>query len=258
MKHSFLNKPYPVITGIMAGQTPQELIAESRNSEFDGAQGIAISLSCLKPEFRNPESLKSVIDSVNLPFMFYFYRYDKWMSSSDDVRQELLLAAADVGAAMIDVMGDLYDPSPMEITRNSGAIDKQKRLMDQIHAKGAEVVISSHMSCSRTTEQVVEHMHELESRGPDVVKIVTGVNTEDELAEAFRTTMALKREIKKPFIHLCTGKFSRPHRFIGPALGVSILFAVPRYDALYGMTQPTIRAMKAVLDNIHWNINDVV
>jgi len=258
MRHSFLNKPYPVITGIMCGQTPQELIAKSRNSEFDGAQGIAIDLTDLKLVFRNTESLKSIIDSVNLPFMFYFYRNDKWKESSDDERQEVLLDAVEAGASMIDVMGDLYDPSPMEITHNQSAIDKQKRLIDKIHAKGAEVVISSHISCSRTTEQVVEHMKALEERGPDVVKIVTGVNTEEELAEAFRTTMTLKCELKIPFIHLCSGKFSRPHRFLGPALGVSIMFAVHRYEERYGFTQPTIKAMKAVLDNIHWNINDFV
>ena len=158
---------------------------------------------------------------------------------------------------MIDVMGDLYDPSPMEITHNPDAIDKQKRLIDSIHAKGAEVVISSHMWSPRTTEQVVEHMRILESRGPDVVKIVTTVNTEEELAEAFRTTMTLKRELKTPFIHLCNGTFSRPHRFLGPALGVSILFAVHRYDTRYGMSQPTIQSVKAVLDNLHWNINNV-
>ena len=259
MKHSFLNKPYPVITGIFAGQTPAELIAETRHSEFEGAQGVAIDLFDLKPEFRNHDALKSVIDAVNLPFMFFFYRNDKWHDSSDEQRQELLLTAADAGAAMIDVMGDLYDPSPMEITHNPVAIDKQKRLIDKIHAKGAGVVISSHMSSlPRTTEQVIEHMLEVESRGPDVVKIVTGVNTEEELAEALRTTMALKRELKVPFIHLCNGKFSRPHRFMGPVLGVSIFFAVPRYEPRYGMHQPTIRAMKAVLDNIHWNINDVI
>ena len=51
MKTSFLNGPHPVITGIMAGQTPQELIAEAKNAEFDGAHGIAISLEDLKPEF---------------------------------------------------------------------------------------------------------------------------------------------------------------------------------------------------------------
>ncbi len=258
MKLSFLNKPYPVITGIMAGQTPEELIAESRNAEFDGAQGIAIDLFDLKPEFRNAESLKGIIDSVRLPFMFYFYRNDRWGKPADDERQELLLAAADAGASMIDVMGDLYDPSPLEITHKKSAIDKQKRLIDRIHAKGADVVMSSHMpSSARTAEQVLEHMLEMESRGPDVVKIVTGVNTAEELAEAFRTTMLLKRELKKPFIHLCGGKFSRPHRFMGPALGVSILFAVSRYNPRYGMTQPTIRAMKAVLDNLHWNIREV-
>lgn len=189
--------------------------------------------------------------------MFFFYRNDKWGDSDDDKRQELLLTAADAGASVIDVMGDLYDPSPMEITHNQAAIDKQKNLIDKIHAKGADVVISSHMPCARTTEQVLEHMRELESRGPDIVKIVTGANTEEELTEAFKTTMTLKRELKTPFIHLCNGKFSRPHRFLGPALGVSVLFAVDRYEERYGMTQPTITAMKAVLENLHWNINNV-
>ncbi|MDD5729077.1 MAG: type I 3-dehydroquinate dehydratase [Victivallales bacterium] len=259
MKFSFLNKAYPVIAGIFAGQTPQELIAKARQSEFEGAQGMTIDLLDLKPEFRNHDALKSVIDAVNLPFMFYFYRKDNWQNLDDDARQDILLAAADAGAAMIDVMGDLYDPSPLEITRNPEAIDKQKRLIDKIHAKGAEVVISSHMpESARTTEQVLEHMFEVAARGPDVVKIVTGVNNEDELAEAFRTTMTLKRELKIPFIHLCGGKFSRPHRFLSPALGVAICFAVPGYETKYGFNQPTIRAMKAVQDNIHWNINDVL
>jgi 3-dehydroquinate dehydratase len=255
MRFSFLKKPAPVITGIFSGQNPQELIAQSRASEFEGAGGIAIDLNHLKPEFHNCDSLKSVIDSVDLPFMFYYYR---GIERDDDVRQKLLLTAAEAGAAMIDVMGDLYDPSPREITHNPEAIDKQKRLIDQIHAKGAEVVISSHLPSEfRTTEQVLEHMLDVQSRGADVVKIVTNVNTDEELAEAFKTTMALKRELNVPFIHLCGGKFSRPHRFMGPALGVSIVFGVPYYHSVYSFPQPLIRSIKAVLDNIHWNINDV-
>jgi len=252
MKFSFLDIPYPMICGLILDETPEDLITESKNAKSDGAQGVVIFLSRLKPEFRKQKFLKNIVDSVNLPVMVCFYRQDKWRGTSDDARAELLLAAADVGASMIDVMGDLYDPSPMEITHNQKAIDKQKRLIDKIHTKGVDVVISSHMACSRTTEQVVEHMHELESRGPDVVKIVTGVNTEDELAEAFRTTITLKRELKKPFIHLCTGKFSRPHRFICPVLGVSIVFAVCHHSGMYkGMPQPTIKAMRAFLENFY-------
>ena len=37
MRLSFLHKLYPVISGIMAGQTPGELIAEARGAEADGA-----------------------------------------------------------------------------------------------------------------------------------------------------------------------------------------------------------------------------
>lgn len=257
MRLSFLNKPYPVVTGIMAAETSQELINEAYNAEFDGAQGIAIELTQLKPEFRTREELGRIIASVALPFMFYYYRNDRWATPTDDERQEVLLAAADVGAAMIDVMGDLYDPSPREITYAPAAIDKQRRLIDKIHAKGADVVISSHMSEFRTLEQVLEHMTEIEKRGADVVKIVTAVNTDEELVEALRTTVALKRELRTPFIHLCNGRFSRIHRFMGPALGVSILFAVHRHDTLYAGYPPTIKAMRAVLDNLHWNINDI-
>ena len=255
---SFLNKPYPVIAGIIAGQTPQELIASAKNSESEGAGGITIDLYDFKPEFRNSESFKSIIDSVNLPFMFYFYRTDKCEKLSDDDRQEVLLTAAEAGASMIDVMGDLYDPSSNEITYNKNAIDKQKRLIDKIHSKGAEVVISSHTGCFLTTEEVIKHMQELESRGPDVVKIVTTINTEEELAEALRTTIALNRVLKTPFIHLCGGKYNRPNRFMSPVLGTSILFAVPYYTDRYpGLAQPTIKSMKAVIDNINWNIKDI-
>ncbi len=257
MKRTFLNQPQPVATGIFAGQTPQELIAEARNCEFEGADGLAIELRDLKPEFRNRDSLKSVIDAVNLPTMFCFYRNDSQQNLDDDSRQEILLAAAEAGGSIIDVMGDLYDPSPMELTHNPAAIGKQKRLIDRIHSLGADVVISSHMACPRTAEQVFEHLSEVAKRGADVVKIVTTVNTDEELAEAFRTTLLLKRELGKPFIHLCNGTYSRPHRFMGPALGVSIFFCISRYEPRYGMTQPTIRAMKSVLRNMHWNINNL-
>tara|TARA_R110002049_G_scaffold15981_2_gene64518 strand:+ start:11108 stop:12073 length:966 start_codon:yes stop_codon:yes gene_type:complete len=254
---SFLNKPYPIITGIIAGQTPQELIAAAKNSESEGAKGIAIDLFDLKPEFRNSESFKGIINSVDLPFMFYFYRDDKWKESSDDERQEVLLAAADAGASMIDVMGDLYDPSPLEITYNKNAIDKQKRLIDKIQSKGADVVISSHTLSYLSTEEVIKHMKELETRGSEVVKIVTIINTKEQLSEALQTTIALTRELKKPFIHLCAGKYMRPHRFMCPVLGTSIMFAVPYYSDRYPhFGQPTIKSMKAVLDNIHWYINE--
>lgn len=255
MRHPFFAARRPVIAGIMAGQTPAELIAEARNAEFDGAQAMAIDLADLKPEFRNVDSLRSVIAAVELPFMFFFYRQDRWLASDDDQRQEVLLAAAAAGAAMIDVMGDLYAPSPLEFTCDPQAVERQRALIGRIHALGAQAVMSSHMSCPRSVDQVVAHLQEFERRGADMVKIVTTVDSEEELAEAIRTTMTLNRVLAKPFIHLCNGRFARPHRFLSPVLGGAVSFAVTRYEPRYQMTQPTIAAMRAVVDGMHWNIN---
>ena len=123
MRRLFFQKPdATAITAIMSGKTPESLIAQSRGAEFDGADAIAIDLCDLLPEFRNRESLERVVNAVNLPFMFYFYRNDRHKVANDDEsRQVLLLAAAEAGGGMIDVMGDLYDPSPNEITRTTSA-----------------------------------------------------------------------------------------------------------------------------------------
>lgn len=250
---SFVNKSRPVISGIIAGRNPQEIISFARNSETQGADGITVDLFDLELRYRTKEVFESIINSVNLPFMFYFYRNDKWSDGDDEYRQEVLLSAVDAGASMVDVMGDLYDPSPREITYKQKAIDQQKRLIDKIHNKNAEVVISSHTGCFLSTDETVEHMKELEFRGADVVKIVTTIDTQEEFAQAIKTTIVLNDELQVPFIHLCGGKYRRPHRFICPILGTSISFAVPEYNDRYpGLSQPTIRSMRAVIDNIRW------
>lgn len=246
-----------MVTALMSGLTPESLIAQSRGAEFEGADAIAIELRDLKPEFRNRETFERIINSVNLPFMFIFYRNDRWnLLRDDEPRQELLMAAADAGAGMIDVMGDLYDPSPDECTHDPAAIEKQMRLIDRIHASGSQVVMSSHPQRVMSSEAVLKQLQSFEQRGPDVVKIVTVANTDEEFAESVRTTMLLRRELKTPFIHLCNGNFGRIQRFLGMTLGVSITFAVYRYEELALMTQPTVRSMKTVLDNVHWHIGD--
>ena len=85
MRRLFFQKPNAtVITAIMTGQTPESLIGQSRGAEFDGADAIAVDLCDLRPEFRNRESLERVINAVNLPFMFYFYRNDRHKIANDE------------------------------------------------------------------------------------------------------------------------------------------------------------------------------
>lgn len=259
LKKSFFNRQQTAVTLLIRGESIDEMLASARMAEFNGADGIAIELCDLEPEQRTKENYRRLMDGVHLPFMFILYRNDRWLKEDDEARQKYLLDAAEAGAEVVDVMGDLYNPSPFELTRNPEAIRRQMALIEQIHERGAKVIMSSHMSNDfRTAEQVLEHLQQQSARGADILKIVTRANTEDELAEVIRTTMILNKELDKPFVHLCNGPYSRLHRFIGPKLGSAIAFAVNDYNKpslLYG--QPTIRSLKTVIEAIPWHVDDV-
>ena len=244
-----------LITHLTGMETPDQIVAEVRGAEFDGADAVALELRQLKPEFRSRKTLETIINSAALPFMVLFYRNDQWNpDSTDETRQQLLFEALEAGAGMIDVMGDLYDPSPDERTRNPAAIARQMKDIAAIHAAGAQVIISSHPNRAMTADEVADQLKSFEDRGADVVKIVTAANTEEEFSEAIRTTLRLRHELKTPFVHLCNGTFGRLQRFVGLSLGVAITFGVHEFHP-GGYSQPKITALKAVQDNIHWQID---
>ncbi len=259
LKKSFFNRQSTAVTALFTAESIQEIIAKARSAEFDGADGIAVELCYLAPELRTVDNFRRIMTEVRLPFMFICYRNDRWFGTDDAARQECLLHAAEAGAEVIDVMGDLYDPSPFELTVNPEAVAKQKALIAEIHARGAKALISSHLhnDPAQTAQQVLEILQTQHSHGADIAKIVTAVNTEEELLEAVRTTMILNREMEIPFIHLCGGKFSRIHRFLATKLGAAITFGVPGYDPVSTYAQPTVRAFKTVMDAIPWDLNSI-
>ena len=135
--------------------------------------------------------------------MFIDYRYDVAYGADDDARQQSLLTAIDAGAEIVDVIGDLYDPSPRELTMNPQAIVRQKDLIGQIHARGGKALMSSHMPGeSLKAEEVLAHLQEQSSRGADYLKIVVKVDSDEECVEAIRTMLLLHRSLEKPYIYL--------------------------------------------------------
>ena len=227
-------------------------------AEADGADGIAVELAKLPPDRRTLENFRGMIDAVQLPFMFIDYRNDQFLGADDEARQKYLLLAAEAGAEVIDVMGDLYDPSPLELTRDPAAIRKQKELIGKIHGLGAKVLMSSHMfDVERSAEEVLDHLREQSSRGADILKIVVGMDTEAALLEGVRTLLLLHRELDKPFVFLGVGGYGRFIRYVGPKLGAAIEFAVHDYDPEKLYTQPTIRSFREVMDHFHWEIDAV-
>ena len=75
---SFFHRPAPVVTSIIRGQTPGEILKWAAASEADGAQGIAVDLERYRPEFRTREHFRSIMAPFDLPFMFFAYRDDKF------------------------------------------------------------------------------------------------------------------------------------------------------------------------------------
>ena len=252
MRGSFFDRPQTVVTALFHLTSDMEQnLALIRLSAANGAQGIALQLEDMPPELRTLENYRKLMDAApELPFMFIAYRKDKYFGSDDDARQQCLLLAAEAGAEVIDVMGDLYSPAPFELTSDPAAVAKQKELIAKIHALGAKVVMSSHTNQARSAEEILAHLREQSSRGADILKIVTQADTEEELTEAFRATMLLKRALNKPFIQLCGGKFSRPHRYLGPKFGLAVAFATPEEKP--GAVQPSVRQLRTVLDTIDW------
>ena len=257
LKPSFFNRQSAAVTALMAEKSVADFIVQMRESEFSGADGLAVELKNLPLEERTEENFRKMICATQLPCMFINYRNCIVYGNDDDARQRELLLAAECGAEVIDVMGDLYDPSDFELTRNPEVVRKQVALIDRIHSLGSKVIMSSHMKCYRTFDEIYEHMQRQSERGADILKLVHYVNTPDELAGAVSTTMKLHEKLDKPFVHLCSGNYSRPHRFMTATLGSSIVFGINEYRPFALMGQPTIKAYRTVLDNFHWQISAV-
>lgn len=258
MRPSFLGLQSPYLAAIIEGATPEASIASILKCEHDGAEAFAVNLAGWEPDKLTLGELSRVFHCTGRPMMPLCYRSGNLAADKvdDDARAELLLLAVEAGAAACDIMGDMYDPAPRERTHDRQAIEKQKRLSDRVHAQGAEVLMSSHASNEFLTgEEILEHLSDFVSRGADIPKIVVRADSDDEVIEAFRTTVLLKRELKVPFVHLCCGTYGRLQRYVAPSLGAALTFGVE--SSLQG-PQPLVGSARALLNELNWHVEHPV
>lgn len=249
----FSKQKMPMLVTSLSDATPDELICTIRNALLDGSQGFMLHLERMDEQYRNLEDLKRVFNYVcDVPIFTLNYRSDNEKSDEQLVEEQLI--AIEAGASMIDVMGDLYDPSHHELTFHMAAVEKQRNLINKVHKMGAEVLLSSHVWEFMTEEEVIKHAKELESRGADFVKIAMCVHSEDELLQAIRTTVVTKRELRVPFLHICMRQYGKLHRAIGPMLGSCFALCVQSYTPNGHKEKVLLKAEKAVFDNLDWKI----
>lgn len=247
---SFLNQNKPLLTVMLECRNPETAIGRIRNANCLGADGYGFQVEKLDSQYRNPETYKRVIAAMGgRPSYVTNYRSTSNVGKSDEELAEGLLELADCGATLIDVMGDYFCRCPGELTDNAEAIQKQMELIDKLHEKGAEVLMSSHIQKFTPAERVLEVAFEQKRRGADIIKIVTGAETVEQQIENLRITDLLKRELGAPFLFLSSGVCSL-HRRLGINLGCCMALCVYEHDAMSTPLQPLLSIMKTVRDDI--------
>lgn len=250
-KPTFLGHDRPLLTDMVLTATPEEFSQHVRTGIYDGADAFGMQLEQIDREARTEPRLREAFSFLaDKPLYVCNYRKDKSAEMGEDERMDELKLAVRCGATLVDVPGDTYAPDPMELTKDAAAIDRQMKLVDEFHAMGAEVLMSSHVHKFLPEAEVVELALEQQRRGADIAKFVTWSGTEDELHANLRTIRALKRELKIPFLFLSGGPWCKMHRQIGPFLGVCMWLCVDEYQGPAYRSQPLLKAMRAVRDNL--------
>lgn len=250
MKPTFANANHPLLTVMLQCETPEVAISRIRNAQCLGAEAFGIQIDSMKSEYHHPDVYKRIFSEMkDKPSYVTNYRGRFNQGRTDDELAEGLITLAESGAVLCDVMGDLFCKHPEELTDNCEAADRQMKLIDTLHSKGAEVIMSSHVGKFTPAERVLEMAFEQKRRGADIIKIVTGASSMEAQIENLRITDLLKQELGAPFLFLSCGVCSI-HRRLGTKLGCCMALCVYEHDHLSAVAQPLLSTMKLVRDMI--------
>lgn len=255
------------ITPLLLAQTEDALLAEIRACIQQGATAFGFMIERLPKELRTPEKMKTFFREMgDRPIYVTCYFRGDVIEETDEDRAQYLLQALECGATMADIRGDMFAPCDGEMTFDEVAVAKQKALIEKIHGMGKEALISSHIEYDpkRTFlpciehdkkwaflpyEEVLEIALEHQNRGADITKIVTNADTDEELAENFKTYFRVKEQLDIPLLFLCNGKKCLPHRLAGALIGEPMVF-VREASCVIGpkSAQPPIAVIKELME----------
>lgn len=250
MKATFLKYDKPLLTVMVQAQTPERIKELIDKSLPEGAEAFGMQFCVMNTEYRNKNTYKDLFSYAgDKPVYVTNYRYGNNAGKTDDELADELIELADCGATLCDVMGDLFDKQDDEVAVDKNAIKKQEDLIDRLHKKGAQVLMSSHIFKYTPAERILEIALEHQSRGADICKIVVGANSMEEQLENLKIINMLKENLKIPFLFLGVGE-SKILRRIGGELGCCMYLCVYEHDELATASQPLLKNVKQIRNNM--------
>lgn len=247
MKKTFLTYEKPLLVCMVQADNPDRIRQLIDLSLPEGAEAFGMQFCKMLPEYRSKETYKSLFEYAgDKPvYVTNYKRFGLDKEKSYDELSRELIELAECGATLCDVMGDYFDTSDDELTMNEEAIGKQMKLIDELHARGAEVLMSSHVLKFAPAERVLEIALEHQRRGADICKIVTGAENMEQQIENLRILNLLKENLKIPFLFLAGGE-SYISRRLGDTLGNCMSLCVYEHDEFATKAQPLLRDMKQI------------
>ena len=249
-KPTFLNQNKPLITAMIQESDLSVVMRRIRKARFDGADAFGFQLEDLDKKYRSEDNLKAIFSAMgSCPAYVTNYRYCMNQGDTDEECVKGLETMVKCGATLVDVMGDLYNPHPIQLTEDAGAVSRQIDTIKKFHDMGAEVLMSSHVMKFIDGDEVLRIAEAQMKRGADISKIVTAADSEAEEIENLRTVERLKRELEIPFLFLAGGSHNKILRQIGPFLGEVMWLTVIENDEYSTVTQPLLSSIRAIADN---------
>lgn len=250
-KKSFFNNDKATLTVMVQADNPERIKELMDKSVPEGAEAFGIQFEQMKSCYRNKENYKDLFNHADdRPTYVTNYRYAKNEGKSDEQLAEELLELADCGADLCDMMGDYFDPQQGEMTYNEAAVKKQMALIKELHAKGAKVLISSHIMKFTPAERVLEIALEHQRRGADICKIVVGADNMEQQLENLKIVNMLKEKLDIPFLFLSGGECKILRR-IGGELGCCMYLCVYEHDSFSTPQQPLLKNIMLISDTIN-------
>ncbi len=253
-----MNKPK--LTVMLQARTPERIYELIEKGLAGGADGFGLQLEQLERQYHTPEIFKEILSHMNgLPAYVTNYRYAMNYGLSDESLADELVLAAECGAELIDVTGDMFCPTLDQMTYDERAIAKQEKLIEKLHSMGKRVLMSTHVCGDAMVEMIFKYIPYNEvykiasaqkARGADVAKIVTAAQSEQELYSNFEITAKLKQELDGEYLFLCVGDYSHTHRRIAPMIAGGMLLCVAEHDELSTPAQPLLGEVKKLITAI--------
>lgn len=255
MKATFLRYDKPLLTAMILCPTPEECISKIRLSLADGAEAFGIQLDHLKREYRTERYLTEIFAACDgLPIYVTSYRGANSKGYSDEDCVELLLLAQKCGATLMDVIGDLYWPtSKYQLCVEQNAVCRQMKLIERIHDKGGEVLMSCHTNASLSVQENEIIANEQILRGADIIKIVNKTDNKADIPVFIESIQKIVGMTDKKLLFLVSGE-GRIIRYIGPNFGVCMYLCVQSHGPNDVKEQPVLKNLKSIRDNITFDI----